>query len=201
MSGDVTGKQVRDFVEKKILQLHTQMEGSSLRSTLAQLRRGVGKMPGEIPELWGFFLDGIPEEMMGRCDPSRAEWAIYAALTLFALHQQGRDTEREWMSQKGNGFGQAVAKLIHSEEDRGRVTRRFHAVATASHMKELSHHMRGIVQMLRSESISIDYPSLAEDLYWYQIPKTTAQVRLHWGQDFYRRPVVENKEDISHESK
>lgn len=201
MSGDVTGKQVRDFVEKKISQLHTQMEGSSLRSTLAQLRRGVGKMPGEIPELWGFFLDGIPEEMMGRRGPSRAEWAIYAALTLFALHQQGRDTEREWMSQKGNGFGQAVAKLIHSEEDRGRVTRRFHAVATASHMKELSHHMRGIVQMLRSESISIDYPSLAEDLYWYQIPKTTAQVRLHWGQDFYRRPVVENKEDISHESK
>ena len=54
------------------------------------LRRGIGKMPGDIPELWNILFDGLPEELMSKVgDPSYAEWSIYTALTLYALHQQG----------------------------------------------------------------------------------------------------------------
>lgn len=70
-------------------------------------------------------------------------------------------------------------------------------------MKELSHHMRGMVQLLRSKNIPLDYPALAEDLFWYQQPEHQAQVRLRWGQDFYRwtpsEPREETKEDGAHE--
>ena len=50
---------------------------------------------------------------------------------------------------------------------------------------------------------TLDYPALAEDLFWYQQPEHQAQVRLRWGQDFYRRtpsePGEETKEDGTYE--
>lgn len=61
------------------------------RAELAKLRRGVGHAPGDLPELWGSFLRGMPESFQGRSGPSYAEWAVYLALTLYAVHQQGND--------------------------------------------------------------------------------------------------------------
>ena len=58
------------------------------RAELAKLRRGVGRKPGDLPELWGSFLLGMPESFQGRSGPSHAEWAVYLALTLYAVHQQ-----------------------------------------------------------------------------------------------------------------
>lgn len=203
MSQENTGGQIAVFTAQKLAQLQAQRGERSFRGMLAQLRRGVGYAPGEMPQLWGFFLDGLPEAWMGGRCPSRAEWAIYTALTLFALHQQGKDPETEWMSQPKAALGRSVAGLIGSAEEEGRVARRFHALATASSMKELSHYMRGMVQLLRSKNIPLDYPALAEDLFWYQQPEHQAQVRLRWGQDFYRRtpsePGEETKEDGTYE--
>ena len=203
MSQGNTGGKIAGFTAKKLAQLQEQRGEDSFRSTLARLRRGAGCTPGEMPQLWGFFLDGMPEKWMGNREPSRAEWAIYTALTLFALHQQGKDPETEWMSQPGAPLGKSVAGLIGAAEEESRVVRRFHALATSVDMEELSHHMRGMVQLLRSKNIPLDYPALAEDLFWYQNAEYQGQVRLRWGQDFYRRTLpeqaVEMKEDGSHE--
>ena len=200
--GNTNGKIAR-FTAQKLSQLYSQSGERSFRAILAHLRRGIGCAPGEMPQLWGFFLDGMPEEWMGTRGPSQAEWAIYTALTLFALHQQGKDPETEWMSQPGAPLGKSVAGLIGSPEEESRVARRFHTLATSASMEELSHHMRGMVQLLRSKNIPLDYPALAEDLFWYQNAEYQAQVRLRWGQDFYRRTLPEQaeemKEDGSHE--
>ncbi len=197
-----TGK-IQAFTERKLAELKRQREESIFRSTLAHLRRGVGRDPGEMPQLWGFFLENLPQEWMGDREPSREEWAVYTALTLFALHQQGKNPQTDWMSQDGASLGKAAARLIGSEDEESRVARRFHALATASGLKELSHHMRGMVQLLRSQDIPLDYPALAEDLFWFQIPSQRAKVCLRWGQDFYRRDLSENheenKEEESHE--
>lgn len=203
MSQENTGGKIAWFTAQRIAQLQDQKGERFFRGILAQLRRGVGQAPGEMPQLWGFFLDGLPEEWMGNREPSRAEWAIYTVLTLFALHQQGKNPETEWMSQPGDALGKAVAGLIGSPEEESRVARRFHTLATSAGMEELSHHMRGMVQLLRSKNIPLDYPALAEDLFWYQQPDYQAQVRLRWGQDFYRRTrtdqTEETKEDGTHE--
>ena len=70
-------------------------------------------------------------------------------------------------------------------------------------MEELSHHMQGMVQLLRSKGIPLDYLALAEDLFWSQQPNFQAQVRLRRGQDFYRRTLTEQtpgtEEDGVHE--
>lgn len=39
------------------------------RARLAELRRGVGHQPGDLPTLWGSFLQELPKELWGRRVP------------------------------------------------------------------------------------------------------------------------------------
>ena len=84
------------------------------------------------------------------------------------------------------------------------VLRRFNALATAEEITEISHHLRGMIQLLsaaKDGGIPLDYPQLAADLYELQCTdpryaQTPANVRLRWGQDLYRdpKPAPEEKE-------
>ena len=164
------------------------------RAELAKLRRGIGHAPGELPELWGSFLLGMPESFQGRSAPSAAEWAVYLALTLYAMHQQGNDRP---MNCPGNTLGRAVRQLAErnagKDWEESSVLRRFNALATAEEITEISHHLRGMVQLLsaaKDGAIPLDYPQLAVDLYELQCtdPRYTqipANVRLRWGRDLY----------------
>ena len=120
------------------------------RAELAKLRRGIGHAPGELPELWGSFLLGMPESFQGRSAPSAAEWAVYLALTLYAMHQQGND---RLMNCPGNTLGRAVRQLAERNSagqdwTEASVLRRFNALATAEEITEISHHLRGMIQLL-----------------------------------------------------
>ena len=164
------------------------------RAELAKLRRGVGHAPGDLPELWGSFLRGMPESFQSRSGPSHAEWAVYLALTLYAVHQQGNDRP---MNCPGNTLGRAVRQLAErnagKDWEEASVLRRFNALATAEEITEISHHLRGMVQLLsaaKDGAIPLDYPQLAVDLYGLQCtdPRYTqipANVRLRWGRDLY----------------
>ncbi len=181
-----TAKDVQAYTEKALRRLLNTANPAGQKAALANLRRGVGHAPGEIPQLWGEFLQNLPEEMYGRGgQPSREEWAIYTALTLFALHQQGHDPEREPMHKKRQTLGRAVAQLVSDENELERVRRRLNAAATANSMAALAHYLRGLVQLLRAQGIPLDYASLAGDICLYQQSAYTGQVRLRWGQDFY----------------
>ncbi|MBQ0037929.1 MAG: type I-E CRISPR-associated protein Cse2/CasB [Clostridiales bacterium] len=178
--------QIKAFTAAKIHRLLSNPSESAVRASLARLRRGIGHAPGEIPELWGECLLDLPEALVGYGEPSRAEWAIYTALTMFALHQQGRDRKNDAMHREENSLGAAARCLMDSEEDRERISRRFYPVATASDMAALSHHLRGLVALLRAKDIPLDYVRLATDLYFFQNPDTADKVRLCWGEDFCR---------------
>ena len=175
------------------------------RAELAKLRRGIGHAPGELPELWGCFLLGMPESFQGRSAPSAAEWAVYLALTLYALHQQGE--ENVSMNEKGCTLGRAVRLLSQNSAAAAQdwtessVLRRFNALATADSMPELSHYLRGMLQLFRENEpkLKLDYPRLAVELYRFQIPDQAANVRLQWGRDLYQMnadtPETEEKEN------
>ena len=176
------------------------------RARLAELRRGVGHQPGDLPALWGSFLQELPKELWGRetaageCrEPSEAEWAVYLALTLYALHQQGE--ENVSMNEKGCTLGRAVRLLAQNSAAAAQdwtessVLRRFNALATADAMPEVLHHLRGMIQLLRREGIPLDYPQLAEDLYQYQFVDGAPNVRLRWGRDLYASPTEKTKEN------
>lgn len=181
-----TRKDVQAVAAKMIHRILKNPNPGAQKAALANLRRGIGHAPGEIPQLWGEFLLDLPEEMSGwDGEPSREEWAIYTALTLFALHQQGHDPDREPMHREGNRFGTSVGRLATDEDEMKRILRRLNAAATAGSVSALAHYLRGLVQLLRTEGIAVDYAALAGDIFRYQYPEFTAQVRLAWGQDFY----------------
>lgn len=191
MRKNVSSKQVEMFTKRKISMLLSQSRENT--KILAELRRGIGKVPGEVPQLWGYFLDSMPEEFYGDNEPSRAEWAVYISLTLFALHQQGKDSLVNPMQKDGQSLGSALASLVHDENDRERIARRFNIIATSNSIEELSHYMRAVIQLLRGENIGLDYPKLAGDIYCFQFPELISNVRLNWGQDFYRKKLDDSK--------
>ncbi len=181
-------EQIKEFTGKKIQYFLSQSAESQVRASLARLRRGIGHAPGEIPELWGEYLLGMPDDLLGHGNEiSRAEWAVYTALTMFALHQQGKSLDSEQMHKSGVSIGTAANRLIKNEnEDRERVGRRFYPFALSADMTELSYHLRGLISLLRSESIPLDYALLAADLYLFQDTERKEQVKLRWGEDFCR---------------
>jgi CRISPR system Cascade subunit CasB len=66
----------------------------------------------------------------------------------------------------------------------------------------MSQHLRGTVQLLRGEGISLDYARLAGDLHQYQNPSRQTDVRLRWGQDYYRtlnHMKAQESEEENHE--
>ena len=181
------------FTAGKIDRLLNMKNEGQQKAKLAELRRGVGKQPGDLPQLWGSLLEGMSEDMMGTSSgASYAEWSVYTALTLFALHQQGHDLRQESMHRTPEvggysvSIGAAAAMLVHSEDEQERILRRFHQAATATEREELAYHLRGLVQLLRQEGIALDYAQLAKDLYLYQHPENQTGVRLRWGEDFYK---------------
>lgn len=179
-----------DFVHRRIARLTADTPAN--RAALANLRRGVGRAPGEMPELWGMLLNDLPEELMSESgQPTDAEWAIYTALTLYALHQQSQSRSAH---EEGASLGRAVRKLVTHDEDMDRIKHRFDAMVTADSMKEIAYYLRGLIQLMRVPLITLDYAALCKDLYWVQQRDRANAVKLRWGQDFYRIPAKDAEE-------
>ena len=182
-----TDGKIENFVVQKIKLLYTD------KPNLARLRRGVGKQIGELPELIEYVL--LPDSMTAVQEQFVSE-AVYTALTLYALHQQGKSgCMCEFPVDKGNvrksvSFGTAVRKLCN-ENTRIAVTRRFERIMTSKDVLELSIHSRSLISQMRQKDIALDYGRFATDLYWFQQPKFRRLVILQWGKDFYK----EIKED------
>lgn len=193
---------IKQYVSYRLHALQAAGAEAPTRALLAKLRRGVGKKPGEDPQLWGVVFDGLPQELQGKtAEPSYAEWAIYTALTLYALHQQGKDPKSESMYRDGDSLGVALRRLVAPMGEEARVKRRFDAIATAGGISELANHARGVVKLLGANGIPLDYADFAVDLYRYQYPTLRNGVRLNWGRAYYRiekpeeEPTEQTKEN------
>ena len=196
-------KLVRDFVSLKINSLISKNHDEShVRAALAKLRRGVGKHPGSLPDIWDYTINGLPKELLSESDePTAAQWAAHLSITLFAVHQQGKDIKENLMSKPTVSLGSAVRNYIISQRAKNSVSedaikRRFDTVVTSDSPEELAHHLRTMVKLLKSGSVALDYPQLAEDLFKFQFPAMRDGVRLRWGQDYYKikRKDEENEE-------
>lgn len=164
------------------------------RANLAQLRRGVGKPAGSVPELWSLTLALVPDSLSwDGDDPSRSEEAAHAAMTLYAMHQQS--TARP-MHQPGRSFGHAVGTLRGSQRwSEEAVTRRFMSAATAESIGGILTHVRGLVTQLRAAEQGLDYARLADDFVAILTPGKAQFIRMRWGRDFYRTTVHTSADD------
>lgn len=154
-------------------------------AAVARLRRGLGKPAGAVPEIWELTVGTVPARLSwGRDEPSRAEEAAHAALTLYAMHQQSLS---EPAHDPQTPIGQALGRLVLLDRARQTaLTRRFMAVATAQTVDELLVHLRGLVMQLRTARRGMDYARFADDLVDLLTPGRESAVRLAWGRQFYR---------------
>lgn len=179
-------------VAKQIGQLQAQIDREygptpSARAKLARLRRGLGKQPGEVPDLLELTLiSGEDTYTSWSDDPTNEECAVHAALTLYALHQQSKNQP---MHKTGEGFGKALRELQRRSGRSEAVQRRFEALMTAINFAEVVQHARGLIGQLRTpkQPVPFDYARFADDLVRLQRGGRYAnQVRLAWGRDFHR---------------
>ena len=205
------GEKIGKFVRERIAGLEASNNDAAVRRSLAILRRGIGKAPGSMAELWDMTLKDLPESFYRKEGiPSDEEWAVYIALTLYALHQQGNDIKQKSMNKEDVSLGTAVRILDKlkdsdsaeesadednaedSQDDNKRRNYRFDRIITSQSITELSNHLRGMVQLLKQSSVPLDYALLAKDIYRFRSDEGRDRVRLKWGQDYYRRETKEN---------
>lgn len=172
-------------VTRKIEHIYNSPDSSRI---IAELRRGVSKDMSECYGTWAYILTGMPEEFLSKtCDDgaSESEMAVYTALTLYALHQQ---SESDLVNVPDTSFGDAVGRLARTSDNSGGVRRRFDSVLTSNNLMELSHHVRGLIQLMKSSNhpTGFDYAMFARDLYDFQWPDGRRKVLFRWGEGFYR---------------
>ena len=170
---------------------------------LATLRHALLMPMGSNADAWPLEFEGLPAELVGRgAEPSWAETAVHAALTLYAVHQQGK-TKPMYVPGDEHSFGAALRQLVRSDKGRysnleeGEMPRRFRAFITADSMEETLHYARQLIQQLRAAEIPVNYARFAAQLYTLQSPYTADKVRLAWGREYSRIPKAESDIDAS----
>lgn len=184
------------YINTKIclLRKHS-IQSSRGNAELAWLRKGVGKKPGDIPKLWGILYEDMPDDFIRNISsPTREEYSCYIALTLFAMHQQGKDIKEQCMHESGIGknsisIGKAMRKLVNAlgEDSENCILQRLEALSTAKDIDEYAYYLRRIICLLRNQSIPLDYGRLAFELYLLQSDtQNSSKIKLQWARDFYK---------------
>jgi CRISPR system Cascade subunit CasB len=180
-----------------VIQIRALKNQPSGVAALARLRRGIGKQPGALQDILEHTLAPEFAEHAAGDDPTPREIAAHISMTLYALHQQSQHLP---MHRRGFGLGRSVRQLNGPDVDGPptAVRRRFNALGTADSLDELVHHARGMVQLLRTKAIPLDYALLSDQLVRWQTPEEgPAAVRRVWGRDFYRTTTASDEPDTS----
>ncbi|MFD4415648.1 type I-E CRISPR-associated protein Cse2/CasB [Streptomyces sp. NPDC058476] len=164
-------------------------------AALARLRRGAGRDPADMPDLWSLVDTGRLHTPAVRARPLseeelvRAENALYTALTLWALHQQSRSLPMHSPTGRTQprGLGAAVRRLMPPDGIDESVRKRLVRAGTAPDLTTLAQRLRDLVVLLRRADIPLDYGLLAGQLYAWQWPGAAGDVRREWGRSFHAR--------------
>jgi CRISPR system Cascade subunit CasB len=168
-------------------QLDETREQPAVKATLANLRNTLGMSLWEASGAWPILFERLPESFISTYkEPSYEEHAIFTTLQLYAVHQQGKsDSVLETKGESWQNIGTSLRILRGGEQEKS-VDHRMNTLVTSTTFEELSHHLRQMIQILKSKSdAKVNYPRLAEDLYWF-LRGYEKEMRLRWSREYYR---------------
>lgn len=174
-----------------LLHLNSPQEKKNLTAVLARIRNSIGKDDMEASEVWPILFPMLPENMLGNKTLSYEEKALLTALQLYALGQQGT---AKVVNVEKCSFAEALRSIRNEDTAKG-LDRRFNTMITATEFDEFAYHLRQLFRIGKAKGITaVDYPALANDLYWYQ-KGLDKQICLGWAKEYYR-PVFDKKNTV-----
>jgi CRISPR system Cascade subunit CasB len=144
------------------------------RGALASLRRGLGKPPGTVAEMYRYV-----EPFLGDLGGGARfkESAFYLVAALFALHPKSTD--------EGN-IGTHLAKT-RTDAGADALERRFTALL-AAHPDDLPDYLRQAISFLKSKEEPVNWLQLLRDLQnWEKRDDLKFSVQKHWARSFWGR--------------
>lgn len=148
------------------------------------LRHSIGKSLDESMNVWPFFLEKMPVEFLSKNGKAtQEERAIFTALQLYAIQQQGSKGQRENGKEKNIG---ASLRSIRTETTKSALDKRFLSMLSAKTFDALVYHLWQITKLAKAKGANpVDFARLANDLFWYQRGRAQ-EIRLQWASSYYR---------------
>lgn len=171
--------------------------GNLNKGVLASVRHATVLNSPQAQALWPIMMAELDDEMLSRDGrPTAAEVAVYTAVRFYAIQQQGSEVlvygpanSQADDTENGIPLFQALAKLRRNEETRVALDRCMQPLLATTNVASAINALTHLVSMLKAtnQQQKIDYARLAQDLYWLQQSyERASQVRLQWGQQYYR---------------
>jgi CRISPR system Cascade subunit CasB len=145
------------------------------RAALAALRRGLGKQPGEAPQMFPVLIPMLPPGRLSFWDESCA----YTVAALFAMHPA--IWQEKTNGRRTRNLGASLRRFRETTDSEG-PERRLVALLN-SDREDLAEHLRGVVALLRSEDVRVDWQQLTYDLLAWD--RSGREVQRRWATSFW----------------
>lgn len=146
------------------------------RAALAALRRGLGKDPGEAPEMFRYVVPWLPAE-------GWADRRYFTTAALFAMHPE----------EGGSGnMGDHFAKVRAATSSDEAVERRFTALLSA-HSDDLPYHLRQAVSLCHARGVPVNWDQLFKDMAGWEW--ASHSVQRQWARSFWGRSQEKANEE------
>ena len=189
--------EIEKVTERIIRQLYN--NGDTDKASLSALRSATTIDGYRAQKVWPVFLSNLDEKWLSKNGKAtREETAIFAAVRMYALHQQASDfcvfSRRNYSDKKddeknGRELFESLNLLKQGTDSHEALDRRVQALLGTNNISATIDQLIHLMQIIKSKKtgIQIDYARLAGDLYKFQFGYRQAnEVRLRWGEQYYR---------------
>lgn len=197
---------IGSYVSRKIMRLQSALlspgSGSSdARGALARLRRLDKPSGGAWASAGSELFSGLPDMGGSKTDDEHMLKTVKAALKLYALHQQSKQKPMALNGKDVSGddkatrrsFGWSCRQIEPDIDSSAGVVRRLVSLESAREFAGVENCLRGLVQLMRSKDVPVDYFQLARDLYLLQFDSCRDGVFMRWSRDYYRTYAVHDE--------
>lgn len=146
------------------------------RAALAALRRGSGKRPGTVIDMFPYVIP-----YCGHLPESRQN-DFFLVASLFAIHQGTVPPSVNIAGRQLTNLG-ASFRVLASSMEGARIERRFVALLDTPR-DGLDEHLRHTMSLLRTHNVGVDWLQLLRDLRWWSSPARYIQRR--WAQAYWQ---------------
>lgn len=151
----------------------------------------MGRNPEEAHQIAQTVLQDFEEIYRAATGYTRAERAVFAALTLYA--KSFKDKYEDGHTEEAS-FGCAV-RLTATDKETGKedadclkqIVRYMNRILSADYLQTLVRHADSLFRVQKGRMPGFDYGWFAKDLFLWQIREYNPSVKLAWSADFLRR--------------